>query len=233
MMVAIMLIFFILVAQFDSVTSPLVVMSAVALSLGGVCLGLAIHDMPFGIIMTSVGVISLAGVVVNNAIVLVDYIQQLIARGMTRADAIVAAGATRLRPVLLTAVTTILGLVPMVTGVNINFQPLKRLAFPSIQWYSESSQWWASMAVAVIWGLGLATLLTLFVVPVLFSLGQSFQCAMTKALRAIRWGLYAVAYEWWNHFDKRHDTGYAKRWALAYAKAMEDKPAQAQEPLQQ
>ncbi|HEX9861617.1 MAG TPA: efflux RND transporter permease subunit, partial [Nitrospirota bacterium] len=120
--VALFLIFLILVTMFNSVSQPFIIMTSVVLSLGGVFLGLMTISSPFGIIMTGVGVISLAGVVVNNAIVLVDYTNKLRDRGMNIDDAIVAGGATRLRPVLLTAITTILGLLPMVTGVSYDFQ---------------------------------------------------------------------------------------------------------------
>ncbi|MBN2711250.1 MAG: efflux RND transporter permease subunit [Planctomycetes bacterium] len=219
---ALLLIVFILIAQFNSITKPLIIMSAVLLSFGGVFLGLALHNMPFGIIMTGVGVISLAGVVVNNAIVLVDYTHQLIERGMPRDNAIIAAGATRLRPVLLTAITTILGLIPMVTGVSLDFQPMKHGHLPQIQWVSESSQWWASMAVAVIWGLALATMLTLVVVPVLYSLVDSVVIAFAHVFGAARWLVFAIIYEWWNHFDKKHGTVYARRWALEYSKALKE-----------
>jgi len=101
--------------------------------------------------------------VVNNAIVLIDYTNRLRERGMHTKDAIIAAGCTRLRPVLLTAVTTILGLLPMVTGVSYDFHIME------ICWVSESSQWWSSMAIAVIFGLSIATILTLVVVPTLYS----------------------------------------------------------------
>jgi multidrug efflux pump subunit AcrB len=160
--IALFLIFFILVSQFNSITMPLVIMTSVVLSLGGAFLGLAVFKLPFGIIMTSVGVISLAGVVVNNAIVLVDYINKLRERGMAAKAAVIAAGATRLRPVLLTAITTILGLLPMVTGVSFDFHRF------AISWVSESSQWWQSMAVVVVFGLMVATFLTLLVVPTLY-----------------------------------------------------------------
>ena len=116
------------------------------------------------VIMTGIGVISLAGVVVNNAIVLIDYTNLLRTRGISIREAVVAAGATRLRPVLLTAITTMLGLVPMVTGVSFDFRNL------AVSWVSESSQFWQSMAVAVIFGLMAATFLTLVVVPVLYFL---------------------------------------------------------------
>jgi multidrug efflux pump subunit AcrB len=161
---ALFLIVLILVAQFNSVAQPLIIMVSVVLSLGGVFLGLSIMELPFGIIMTGVGVISLAGVVVNNAIVLIDYTNRLHSKTMHFREAIVAAGCTRLRPVLLTALTTILGLLPMVTGVSFNFHTME------IAWVSESTQWWKTMAVAVIFGLAFATILTLIVVPVLYSL---------------------------------------------------------------
>jgi multidrug efflux pump subunit AcrB len=142
----------------------LIIMTSVALSLAGVFLGLALMQYPFGIIMCGVGVISLAGVVVNNAIVLIDYINKLRDRGMGLHEAIIAGGATRLRPVILTAVTTILGLIPMVTGVSFNFRALE------LSLKSETSQYWQSMSVVVIFGLALATVLTLVVVPTLYSL---------------------------------------------------------------
>jgi len=163
-LVAIFLIFLILVTIFNSVIQPVIIMTSVVLSLGGVFLGLTIIKAPFGVIMTGVGVISLAGIVVNNAIVLIDYTNRLRNSGMAISNAIVSAGATRLRPVILTAITTILGLLPMVTGISYDFRAL------SISMVSESSQMWQSMAIVVIFGLIIATFLTLVVVPVLYSL---------------------------------------------------------------
>jgi multidrug efflux pump len=126
--------------------------------------------MPFGIIMTGVGVISLAGIVVNNAIVLLDYIEQLRARGLEKTEAIIRAGATRFRPVVLTAITTILGLIPLTTGVSVNFHEMFQGSFGhAVTFGGESSMWWGPMGVAVIWGLAVATFLTLVVVPVMYS----------------------------------------------------------------
>lgn len=161
---AIFVILLILIAQFDSFYVPFIIMTSVLLSLMGVFLGLVVCGMPFGVIMTGIGVISLAGVVVNNAIVLIDYHRQLLERGIRRREALLEAGLTRFRPVMLTAITTILGLLPMATGVSFDFT--------SMRWDigGESSQWWGPMAVAVIFGLGVATMLTLVVVPVLLSL---------------------------------------------------------------
>ncbi len=163
-LVALLLIFLILVSMFNSISQPFIIMTSVILSLGGAFLGLTLFKSPFGIIMTGVGVISLAGVVVNNAIVLIDYTNRLCERGFALKDAVISAGITRLRPVLLTAVTTILGLIPMITGISFDFHK------GSISWVSESSQWWQSMAVVVVFGLIVATFLTLVVVPALYFL---------------------------------------------------------------
>ena len=187
--IALFLIFLILVAMFNSVSQPFIIMTSVILSLGGVFLGLMTISSPFGIIMTGVGVISLAGVVVNNAIILVDYTNKLRKRGMNIHNAVVAGGATRLRPVLLTAITTILGLIPMVTGVSYDFKNWK------ISWVSESTQWWRTMAVVVIYGLMLATFLTLVVVPTLYSLFDSFQNRAGSYVESIR-RFYWKPYEW-------------------------------------
>ncbi len=162
--IAIMLIALILISQFNSLLLPLIIMASVLLSLVGVLLGLLITGTPFGIIMTGVGVISLAGVVVNNAIVLIDYIQKLRSRGLRVVDALVNAGMTRLRPVLLTAITTILGLVPMGIGVSFNFMQGR------FNVGTEMAQFWSPMAKAVIFGLAFATVLTLIMVPTFFYL---------------------------------------------------------------
>ncbi|MBW1708870.1 MAG: efflux RND transporter permease subunit [Deltaproteobacteria bacterium] len=166
---ALFLIFIILVSQFNSIVTPLIVLTSVLLSLIGVFLGLVICRLPFMVTMTGIGIISLAGVVVNNAIVLIDYYNQLLARGLTSREALENAGLVRFRPVMLTAVTTILGLMPMATGVSFNF---RRFAW---EIGSESSQMWSHMAIAVIFGLTVATVLTLIVVPVLCSLAHSVQ----------------------------------------------------------
>jgi multidrug efflux pump subunit AcrB len=160
--IAILLITLVLVIQFNSLKVPFIIMTTVILSLIGALTGLLICGLPFGIIMTGIGVISLAGVVVNNAIVLLAYTRQLQRRGMDLVSAAAEAGVTRLRPVLLTATTTIIGLIPMAIGISYDFH--------SFTWAtkSESSQWWRNMAVVVIFGLGFATVLTLVVAPSLY-----------------------------------------------------------------
>jgi multidrug efflux pump len=169
--IALMLIAFILVSQFNSVIKPVIILSSVMMSTVGVFVGLMVFRMPFVIIMTGVGIISLAGIVVNNAIVLVDYIDVLRRRdGLERRAAIIRGGLTRFRPVVLTAITTALGLIPLAIGLNFDFIGLFTSMNPDFYWGGEQAAWWGPMAVAVIVGILVATFLTLIVVPVLYSI---------------------------------------------------------------
>lgn len=174
----------ILVAQFNSVSKPVIILMAVVLSLAGVFLGLVIFQMDFIIIMTMMGIISLAGIVVNNAIVLIDYTQLLIDRKkddlgydendlLTREQyfqVIVAGGRSRLRPVLLTAITTVLGLIPLAIGLNIDFFSLFTDYDANLFIGGDNVIFWGPLAWTVIFGLVFATFLTLVVVPVMFYL---------------------------------------------------------------
>jgi len=178
--IALFLIFLILVTLFNSVIQPVIILTSVILSLGGAFWGLAVISSPFGVIMTGVGIISLAGVVVNNAIVLIDYTNKLRSYGMDIRNAVVFAGSTRLRPVILTAVTTILGLLPMVTGISYDFHIM------AVSTASESTQWWRSMAIVVIFGLMLSTLLTLIVVPTLYALIENTKLKLAAYHSKIR-----------------------------------------------
>jgi multidrug efflux pump len=128
--------------------------------------------MPFDIIMGGIGCISLAGVVVNNAIVLLDFARQKINEGIPLRDALIETGVVRFRPVMLTAVTTILGLIPMAAGITYDFR--------TGEWIigGESSQWWGPLAISVAYGLGFATLLTLIVVPTLYFVLLRFRAAI-------------------------------------------------------
>lgn len=168
---ALLLIGFILISQFNSVVKPVIILTSVIMSIMGVLIGLMIFRMPFGIINTGVGIISLAGIVVNNAIILIDYIDILRARdGMNRREALVLGGKTRLRPVLLTALTTALGMVPLAIGLNFDFFGLYTALQPELFWGGEQAAWWGPMAVAIIAGILFATFLTLILVPVMYSL---------------------------------------------------------------
>ena len=170
------LILVILVIQFNSLSLPLIIFFSVILSMIGVMWGLLAFQMRFGVIMTGLGVISLAGIVVNNAIVLIDCARQRQAEGLGALEAIVTAGRLRLRPVLLTASTTILGLLPMVVGYSLEIHHWP----PKIIAGAESSAWWAPMAVAVLFGLSVATILTLVLVPAMYSLAEDFAAALRK-----------------------------------------------------
>jgi multidrug efflux pump subunit AcrB len=160
--IALLLVTLVLVIQFNSMMIPFIIMTTVVLSLIGALTGLLVCNLPFGIIMTGIGVISLAGVVVNNAIVLLAYTRQLQHKGMSLIEAAAEAGVTRLRPVMLTALTTIIALIPMAVGISYDFH--------TFSWAtkSETTQLWRNMAVVVIFGLGFATILTLVVVPSLY-----------------------------------------------------------------
>lgn len=161
---ALALIFLILITQFNSIVLPFIIMVSVVLSLGGVFFGLIVSLTPFSVIMTGLGIISLAGVVVNNAIVLIDFIQELREQGYDKFTAAIEASKIRLRPVLLTALTTVIALLPTVFRVNVDFIHLR------LDVGDPGAQWWGPMATAIVFGLTFATLLTLVVVPVLYTL---------------------------------------------------------------
>lgn len=187
----------ILVAQFNSISKPVIILSSVVLSLAGVFLGMVIFQMDFVIIMTMMGIISLAGIVVNNAIVLIDYTQILIDRKMYELemdeddmltkrqyfDLIVEGGKSRLRPVLLTAITTVLGLIPLAIGLNIDFFGLFTDYSPNIYIGGDNVIFWGPLAWTVIFGLIFATFLTLIVVPVMVYLVQRAKIKNRKRRR--------------------------------------------------
>ena len=180
-LVAIFVVFLIIVAQFNSISYPVIVMSTVVFSTIGVFLGLIVFRMDFIILMTMLGIISLIGVVVNNAIVLMDFARLLFARAQRKLgldedtiipndesrEALIIAGRTRLRPVLLTAVTAVLGLLPLAIGLNFNFFTLFSELDPHIHMGGDNVVFWGPLSWAVIYGLIFATFLTLIIVPVM------------------------------------------------------------------
>ena len=181
LLIAVFLIFLILVGQFNSTSTPVIISLSVLLSLIGVLFGLIIFRMEFVIMMTMIGIISLAGIVVNNAIVLIDYTNLILIRkreelGLEEGtltkqlvfDSIVEGGKTRLRPVLLTAITTILGLLPLAIGININFITLFTEFDPQFYIGGENVAFWGPMSWTIIFGLTFATFLTLIIVPVMY-----------------------------------------------------------------
>lgn len=186
LLIAVFLIFLIMVGQFNSARIPFLILTTVILSFIGVLLGLLIFRMDFVIIMTMIGIISLAGVVVNNAIVLADYGTHLINRrkadlGLDEnvplpeadlAPVLAEAGRTRLRPVLLTAITTVLGLIPLATGMNLDFFSLITNNDPMIYFGGDTVAFWGPISWTVIFGLTFATFLTLVIMPVLLLLTE-------------------------------------------------------------
>jgi multidrug efflux pump subunit AcrB len=165
---ALMLMFIVLVAQFNSVSKPLIIFFTVLLSLIGVLLGFAIFNMTISIVMTGVGIFALAGIVVKNGIILLEFTEELRDRGYSAREAVIEAGATRLTPVLLTALAAILGLIPLGIGLNINFVTLFTHLDPEFFVGGDSSVLWGPLAWTVIFGLAFATILTLVIVPSMY-----------------------------------------------------------------
>jgi multidrug efflux pump subunit AcrB len=196
LLIAVLLIFLILVAQFNSAINPIIISISVFLSLIGVLFGLLIFRMDFVILMTMIGIISLAGIVVNNAIVLIDYINLIVKRKREELnfsskeklsvdqllECVVEGGKTRLRPVLLTAITTILGLFPLALGINLNFKTLITELNPNFYIGGENVAFWGPMGWAIIFGLTFATFLTLVVVPILYFLSNKIKLKLANVL---------------------------------------------------
>lgn len=179
LLLAIFLIFLIIVSQFNKITTPLIIMTSVVLSTIGVFLGLVIFQMDFVVIMTMIGIISLAGIVVNNAIVLIDFIELTRERKADEmkvdklpfeevVNSIVVAGKTRLRPVLLTAITTVIGLIPLAVGINIDFIRFFTEYDADFYMGGDNVIFWGPMSWTIVFGLTFATFLTLIIVPVMY-----------------------------------------------------------------
>ena len=193
---AVFLILLILVTQFNAFSSPVIILSSVVLSLAGVFLGIVISRNDFVIIMTMIGIISLAGIVVNNAIVLVDYTNLIRKRKRKELQleveeivpnedfktAVIEGGKTRLRPVLLTAITTILGLFPLASGLNINFFTLVSEGDPQVFFGGDNVIFFKPMSLAIIYGLTFATFLTLVVVPIMYYTIYRFKIWLFKKM---------------------------------------------------
>jgi multidrug efflux pump len=174
---AIFLMLMILLVQFNSWYQSVLVLSAIVFSTAGVLLGLLVNGQSFGIVMVGMGIIGLAGIVVNNNIVLIDTFNQLRQSGMSATEAALETGCLRFRPVLLTSVTTVLGLMPMVLAVNVN------LLEPSLGFGAPSTMWWTQLSSAIAGGLTFATLLTLFLTPCMLVLGDKLHQSKKFTLR--------------------------------------------------
>ncbi|MFN5378473.1 MAG: efflux RND transporter permease subunit [Ignavibacteria bacterium] len=169
-LVAALLIFMIMVTQFNSVAKPILIMVTVLFSLIGVLLGFIIFRMTFSVAITGVGIVALGGIVVRNGIVLLDFTDVLLAQGWKLRRAIIEGGAIRFNPVILTAGATILGLIPLAVGLNIDFWELINLRNPHIHIGSDSVAFWGPLAWSIVFGLGFSTFLTLVVVPCMYYL---------------------------------------------------------------
>ena len=172
--ISLLLIFFLMVIEFNSIRVPMIIMISVMLSLIGVLIGLMITHTPFGMVMTGIGVIALAGIVVRNAIVLLDFQKELVKRGLSRDEALVQAGIIRMRPIFLTASATILGILPLASGVDFDWRTLSWIIG------GQNSAFWRPMGVAIIFGLAFSTFLTLIIIPSIFSAFDEVMLRMKK-----------------------------------------------------
>jgi len=175
LLISIGIILLILIIQFNSISKTMIILSEILLSIIGVLLGLAITGMNFSIIMTMVGIVALAGIVVRNGILLVEFTDLLREQGATLKAAIIEAGRTRMTPVLLTASATILGLVPLAVGLNMDFATLFSELNPHIYFGGDNVAFWGPLSWTMIYGLGFATFLTLILVPCMYYLNEKFK----------------------------------------------------------
>jgi len=180
MLIAIGLIFFILISQFNSLSKSVIILSEVIFSIIGVLLGIMIFGMSISIIMTGMGIVALGGIVVRNGILIVEFTDVLRARGVHTREAIVKAGLTRVTPVVLTATATMLGLVPLAVGMNINFATLFTELNPHIYFGGDNVMFWGPLSWTIIFGLSFATLLTLIFVPAMYLMSHEFKIRLSR-----------------------------------------------------
>jgi len=173
LMISLGLILIILVTQFNSITKPLIILSEILFSIIGVLLGVTIFGMEMSIVMSGVGIIALAGIVVRNGILLVEFTELMIEQGMDVKDAIIEAGRTRMTPVLLTATATMLGLIPLAVGLNMDFVTLFTEFDANLYFGGDNVAFWGPLSWTMIFGLGFATFLTLILVPCMLLIGDS------------------------------------------------------------
>ena len=175
MLVSLGLIFLILVTQFNSLSKPLIILSEILFSIIGVLLGFIIFRMDISIVMTGIGVVALAGIVVRNGILLVEFTDILLEEGYELKDAIIEAGKTRMTPVILTATATISGLIPLAIGLNLDFVKLFTEFNPHIYFGGDSVAFWGPLSWTMIFGLAFATILTLVLVPAMLLISEGLK----------------------------------------------------------
>jgi multidrug efflux pump subunit AcrB len=172
MLIALGLILVILVTQFNSISKPMIILSEILFSIIGVILGITIFGMEMSIVMSGIGIVALAGIVVRNGILLVEFTDMLIEQGMDVKSAVIEAGRTRMTPVLLTATATMLGLIPLAVGLNIDFTTLFTEFNPHLYFGGDNVAFWGPLSWTMIFGLAFATFLTLILVPCMYLLGD-------------------------------------------------------------
>ena len=175
LLISLCLIFMILVFQFNSITKPIIIISEIVFSIIGVLLGFGFTQMEMPIIMLGIGIVGLAGIVVKNGILIVEFTDELMQRGLSLYDAVIEAGKTRFKPVILTAAATTLGLVPMAIGLNIDFYNLFAKLEPNVYIGGDSVTFWGPLSWTIIFGLTFATFLTLFVVPAMYIINEKIR----------------------------------------------------------
>lgn len=185
LLISLGLIFMILVIQFNSIGKPIIILSEIVFSIIGVLLGFALFKMGFSIVMTGIGVVALAGIVVRNGILLVEFTELLREQGVPTFEAIVEAGRTRMTPVILTATATSLGLIPLAVGLNIDFVTLFTEFNPHIFFGGDSTAFWGPLSWTMIFGLMFATFLTLFLVPVMYLMSENLKAKIYKRPKPI------------------------------------------------
>jgi multidrug efflux pump subunit AcrB len=168
LLISVLLVFFTMVAQFNSISKPFIILSEIFFSIIGVLLGFTIFRIPFSIIMTGMGIVALSGIVIRNGILLVEFTDVLREKGLRTREAIIQAGKTRITPVFLTAITTIFGLIPLAIGFNINFITLFSQLKPHIYFGGDNVMFFGSLAWSIIFGLAFSTFLTLAFIPVMY-----------------------------------------------------------------
>jgi multidrug efflux pump subunit AcrB len=179
------LIFIVLVTQFNSVSKPLIIFTTILFSFIGVLLGFVLFNMTFSILMTGVGIVALAGIVVKNGIILIEFTEELRSRGYDLRSAVIEGGAVRLNPVILTASAGVLGLIPLAIGLNINFVSLFTHFDPEIFIGGQSSVFWGPLAWTIIFGLTFSTFLTLVIVPVMYMLVERIKLRINKRRKVL------------------------------------------------
>jgi len=160
------------VTQFNSVSKPLIILSEILFSIIGVILGITIFRMEMSIVMSGIGIVALAGIVVRNGILLVEFTDLMVEQGMSVKEAVIEAGRTRMTPVLLTATATMLGLIPLAIGFNIDFATLFSEGNPHLYFGGDNVAFWGPLSWTMIFGLGFATFLTLVLVPCMYLLAD-------------------------------------------------------------